>query len=750
MNPAIHPAHTHRSANPAWHLLLCFVCLLTFSIPALHAETIPLDQHWEYRWGDSPFKDDTPLWAIEPDAAQWQAIDFPSNPPGRNNRENIWYRTLIPQGDWRDPVLYIFSVDLIVEAYLDGKQIYHYGQFDTKGQGTFEGWPWHMISLPPDAAGKPIYFRVYSNYLDIGLWGEVKIMDRLKLYQQILHESIDGLLITTFSLLVAFLTLLFALLKTDSRRLLAALGLFSLASAGLAISGSQAKQLLIHQPLMWEYIGAGSYYLLPVALAMILQSWFDRLQWLFRGLATLFTAYFIGALSLALAGVVSLANTYPVFDLLFALLVPIMLLGSMRLLPTANTDQRIMLFTTAAMTILLILDMAVAHNWIPWGRVPVGWGSLIFSLAIVMLSLRHFLHTQQAIIRLNTTLESRVTERTHELEMFAHREADRARALEFSSRKRAMLDDLVVELEQQEGIALAMDLFIARLPSLCNPISGGIYEQDAQHWRLIQGWGEIQLPQRQLSIGEAQPADTLSRFLIQYDDPRKGRKQIAWLVLDLERQEANLEDLTPLTLHMLFTRAVERINLTLSKIVLQQALSRFSYEDALTGLNNRRYLDEMLSREIALAHRTQSPLALMICDIDHFKQLNDTHGHAAGDEVLKEVARWLRKTFRDTDIICRYGGEEFVVVMPAASMKDCHERSEQLRSNLETLTITLGTDTIGPATLSAGISALSANLNNADDLLRRADEALYQAKASGRNRIICTTDDTDFRVSSSS
>ncbi|MET4163284.1 diguanylate cyclase (GGDEF)-like protein [Marinobacterium sp. MBR-111] len=208
------------------------------------------------------------------------------------------------------------------------------------------------------------------------------------------------------------------------------------------------------------------------------------------------------------------------------------------------------------------------------------------------------------------------------------------------------------------------------------------------------------------------------------------------LVVNLDSRNINFEQLNPLTLQNLFLRAVDRINLTLSKVVLQQALSRFSYEDALTGLNNRRFLDEMLSREVALAHRNHSPLTVMICDIDHFKRLNDTYGHAAGDEVLKSVARLLRTNFRETDIICRFGGEEFVVVMPAATLQDCQDRAEQLRASMASQTFTYGTEMIGPVTLSAGISALNPESDTADDLLRRADNALYQAKAGGRNRVI--------------
>jgi diguanylate cyclase (GGDEF)-like protein len=736
MNSAICSARSDQSAALMRYLWLCLLCLLALDLTRAQAETVPLNQHWEYRWGDSPFKDDTPVWTIEADEAQWHPISFPSNPPGRDGRENIWYRTQIPEDDWRDPVLYIFSVDLIFEVYLEGERIYHYGEFDAQGKGRFEGWPWHMIPLPEDAAGKPIHFRVYSNYMDIGLWGEVKIMDRLELYQQILKESIDSLIITLFNLLIAALALLFALFKSGRLTLLA-LGLFSLASAGLALSTSQAKQLLFNHALMWEYIGAGSYYLLPIALALMLQAWFGRLRWLYRSLVGLFLLYLIGALGLSLVGVVSLANTYPLFDLLFAVLVPVMLLCTVYQLPQANSDQRIMLLATTTLTLLLLVDMAVAHGWISWSRIPVGWGSLMFSLAIVALSLRHFIHTQNALAHLNATLENRVVERTSELKILARREADRARALEFGNRKRALLDKMISAMEQSETAEHAIKRMAAHLPDLCEPLPGGLYRSTQHHWELELHWCQETLPSRYALTDTPRPeGDEWHSFRIEYEDPRNGSQLIGMLVVNLDSRNINFEQLNPLTLQNLFLRAVDRINLTLSKVVLQQALSRFSYEDALTGLNNRRFLDEMLSREVALAHRNHSPLTVMICDIDHFKRLNDTYGHAAGDEVLKSVARLLRTNFRETDIICRFGGEEFVVVMPAATLQDCQDRAEQLRASMASQTFTYGTEMIGPVTLSAGISALNPESDTADDLLRRADNALYQAKAGGRNRVI--------------
>jgi len=743
MHSAMCSARSDRSTALTRCLWLYLCCLLAFGMTHAQAETVPLDQHWEYRWGDSPFKDGQPVWAVAPDASEWQSISFPSNPPGRDGRENVWYRTLIPEGDWRDPVLYIFSVDLIVEVYLEGERIYHYGQFDAQGKGRFEGWPWHMIPLPKEAVGKPLYFRVYSNYMDIGLWGEVKITDRLELYQQVLKESIDSLIITVFSLLIAVLALLFALFKSGRLTLLA-LGLFSLASAGLALSTSQAKQLLFNHALVWEYIGAGSYYLLPIALALMLKAWFDQRQWLYRSLAGLFLVYLVGALGLSLAGVVSLANTYPLFDLLFAVLVPGMLLGTLPRLSRASNDQRIMLLATATLTLLLMIDMAVAHSWIAWSQIPVGWGSLLFSLAIVALSLRHFIHTQSALAQLNVTLENRVAERTHELKILAEREADRARALEFGNQKRAMLDDIVNEMERCSDIDQATEVLQQRMPVLCSPLPGGLYQLRKHHWEQVEAWSNADLPTILPRNGELPCDAQWQAFRIEYDEPRGGHRQTGLLLVDLDQSSVNFNQLNPLTLQTLFSRATERINLTLSKVVLQQALSRFSYEDALTGLNNRRYLDDMLSRETALAQRNHTPLALMICDIDRFKQLNDTYGHAAGDEVLKCVAQLLQSTFRETDIICRFGGEEFVVVMPGATLEDCFERAEQLRIGMASQTVTYGRHTISPITLSAGVSALNvATSERADQLLGRADDALYHAKSTGRNRVICAVQEPE-------
>ena len=157
--------------------------------------------------------------------------------------------------------------------------------------------------------------------------------------------------------------------------------------------------------------------------------------------------------------------------------------------------------------------------------------------------------------------------------------------------------------------------------------------------------------------------------------------------------------------------------------------------DPLTGLNNRRFLDNHLATMLDQAHRRRAPLSLMIFDIDHFKRVNDTHGHGCGDEVLKGFADRLRRIIRGGDLLCRLGGEEFVIVMPNASVELATRVAERTRSAIETepFVIDRSGRTI-PITVSVGVAGRGRD-SDADSLYRRADRALYRSKSEGRNRV---------------
>jgi diguanylate cyclase (GGDEF)-like protein len=191
---------------------------------------------------------------------------------------------------------------------------------------------------------------------------------------------------------------------------------------------------------------------------------------------------------------------------------------------------------------------------------------------------------------------------------------------------------------------------------------------------------------------------------------------------------------------------VARLELHLKLVRLQRELiqknrllEQLSTTDPLTGLRNRRYLTEMLAVEFLRAQRHRTPLAVVMADIDHFKRVNDRHGHAAGDAVLEGVADVLRRRMRGSDHGGRYGGEEFLLVLANAEIEGARTFAERLRQEVEE---TEFRSDAGPirVTLSLGVAALRACHETPGDLVGEADEALYRAKQAGRNRVAGAAD----------
>lgn len=571
---------------PLWLCTPLLLVLLSFPAALLASPSVlDLDSGWEYRWGDSPHRaDGTPTWLTEtaPEHA-WQPIAFPSNPPGREGNRHAWFRITLPAGEWRDPVLYIYSIDLIAQVFLDTELIYQHGRFDELGEGRFVGWPWHMVSLPEDFAGQQLSFRVYSDYTDIGLWGEVRLMDRPEVLSMVLSRSTVDLIVSAFCLLLALLAGCFALIQ-QHRQSFAGVALFSLASGVMILAETEASQLLLAKPLLWNYLAAAGYFTLPIGIGLLLEPWFEaqhsrriRRLWQFH------LGYLLLALGLALGGMINLSTTFPVYDVLLAISLPL-LFGLIALhRKQLNGEQRLVIGAYGLFALLLLFDMAVAHGLLPWRRIPVSLGALGFSLVIVAISLRHYARTQRELVELNQHLEQQVTDRTQDLEHLV----DRLRA--------------------------------------------------------------------------------------------------------------------------------------------------FSYQDPLTGLKNRRHFDEIFAHEAAIARRG-SALTLVMLDIDHFKLFNDLHGHEAGDTVLVATARLISEHFREADVVCRLGGEEFVVIMPGATADQASEAVGRLLDSMRQHCFLHGGEALGCVSLSCGIASYPAHAGDPLELVRLADLALYRAKRCGRDR----------------
>lgn len=185
----------------------------------------------------------------------------------------------------------------------------------------------------------------------------------------------------------------------------------------------------------------------------------------------------------------------------------------------------------------------------------------------------------------------------------------------------------------------------------------------------------------------------------------------------------------------LATAVAEHIALALANLKLREALEYQSIRDGLTGLYNRRYLEESLEREINRAQRQKFSLGIIMIDIDHFKRYNDNFGHDAGDVVLQQLGNILQKNIRGSDIACRYGGEEFTLILPEISLELVKERAEQIRVEVQQLKPKHRGQDLGQITLSLGISMFPNQGLTGESIVRAADTALYQAKEEGRNRV---------------
>ena len=184
----------------------------------------------------------------------------------------------------------------------------------------------------------------------------------------------------------------------------------------------------------------------------------------------------------------------------------------------------------------------------------------------------------------------------------------------------------------------------------------------------------------------------------------------------------------------------EQLALALANIRLRGTLREQSSRDPLTGLFNRRYMEESLDREVRRAAREGYGLGLLMADLDNFKALNDAFGHAAGDEVLRRIGRFLGAAVRGEDIACRFGGEEFVVILPKASLDDTQRRAEALREGLKVPTFDEPGHLYPTATMSIGVAEYPQHGTSVEQLLLAADSAMYRAKAQGRDRVTVASD----------
>jgi diguanylate cyclase (GGDEF)-like protein len=180
----------------------------------------------------------------------------------------------------------------------------------------------------------------------------------------------------------------------------------------------------------------------------------------------------------------------------------------------------------------------------------------------------------------------------------------------------------------------------------------------------------------------------------------------------------------------------DNIGLGIANLKLRESMHNLSIRDPLTELFNRRYMEEALAQELHRSKRNEAPLAVIMIDIDHFKKFNDTFGHDGGDAVLRTLGEFLKKHVRGSDIACRYGGEEFMLILSPSTAEGARQRAEKIREGASLLRVTHANQELSAITLSLGGAIFPDHAPDAASTIKAADVALYQAKRGGRNRVV--------------
>ena len=337
--------------------------------------------------------------------------------------------------------------------------------------------------------------------------------------------------------------------------------------------------------------------------------------------------------------------------------------------------------------------------------------------------------------------------------------------LEQSSREIALLSELGDQLQSCRNAEEAYQVIARSGQLLCSTESGGlfVFNNSRNLLEMAAFWGESPPRERKFTPDDCWGLRRGRPYVV---EERESQVVCAHLGKDLPASylcipmmaqgetlgvlhlrggplDANPDMKSPIAQSEHFTLSkqqlaatfAEHIALSLASLKLRETLLHQAIRDPLTGLFNRRYLEETIERELHRAARNAAPVGVIMFDIDHFKEFNDNFGHAAGDAILRELGEYLERKIRREDIACRYGGDEFILVLPECSVETTRERAEQLREAFKGLNVKYNSQSLPDVTLSLGVAVFSAHGSTAESLLREADQALYRAKAEGRDRV---------------
>jgi diguanylate cyclase (GGDEF)-like protein/PAS domain S-box-containing protein len=325
--------------------------------------------------------------------------------------------------------------------------------------------------------------------------------------------------------------------------------------------------------------------------------------------------------------------------------------------------------------------------------------------------------------------------------------------LKLRNRETVLLNEMSRLLQACQSTEEAYKIIVDLTSQMFPNTAGALYLFNAPRTlvRALAAWGDLSPSEQTFSPNECwalrngkthplnrsdnnPPCLHLSQPLpaISYCLPLQAGSEIVGVLNVQARQEEDLNDAK----RQLAYNVVEQAGMALSNLKLREALREQSIRDPLTGLYNRRYMEEALNQQLSRVTRRLHPLGMIMIDIDHFKGFNDTHGHAAGDALLRELGKFLQKHIRGEDIGCRYGGEEFLLILPDASLEATQQRAELLQQEAKGLGVRVAGRSLGGITLSLGVAVYPQHGRTIENVMRAADAALYRAKQEGRDRVV--------------
>lgn len=425
-------------------------------------------------------------------------------------------------------------------------------------------------------------------------------------------------------------------------------------------------------------------------------------------------------------------------------------------IPPPHPSLRLSIWLAVLLTVIGIAVLALAVTVVPLESLAARWLLALAGLAAAC--------GPGAVILIDARWQQEVRRREHaerEAEASHHELNDSIVALTGLSRNMQRLSAYASLLQSCQRSDEALEITRISLSSLLPDAAGTVYLQDESVADAGDGgvamaalsWGDHLLP----SLAKLETRSCWGLRRVQpfaYGDPQEGPRcehiqglpegdlaAGASLCLPLNAQGEALGLLylsgPPAALdEALATTAAEQLSMALANLRLKETLHNQSIRDALTGLFNRRFLEGSLARELARASRKQQSLAVLMLDIDHFKRFNDSHGHPGGDALLTAVGGVLRQLSRPEDIPCRYGGEEFTLILPDTDATTAVARAERIREAVAALRVAHEGKPLSAVSASIGVAVFPQHQAELEPLMEAADAALYRAKAEGRNRVV--------------